>query len=57
MCADYLVFLGGAVIRSGGINEHRAFIKKFSGKFHISNRKMGGGRGGIFKDVASRVGL
>lgn len=64
ICADYLVFLGGTVIRScgwdgGGTNEHGAFIEKFSGKFHIANRKMGGGEGGggIFKDVASRGGM
>jgi hypothetical protein len=40
----------------GETNEPKAFIEKFSGKFHISNRKMVGGLG-IFKDVASRVGL
>jgi hypothetical protein len=30
----------------GETKEHRAFIEKFSGKFHISNRKMGGGERG-----------
>ena len=29
----------------GETNEHRAFIENFSGTFHISNRKMGGGGG------------
>ena len=38
----------------GETNEHRAFIEKFSGKIHISIRKIGCGEGGIFKDVANR---
>jgi len=51
ICADYVVIVWGTVVIScdwdgGETNEHKAFIEKFSRKFHISNRKIGGGEGG-----------